>query len=174
MDTKLTILGLVEAGSGYGYDLKNSWDKWFSQTKQLAFGQVYATLSRLLRDGLITAVGMQAAGGPERKRYEITETGHDAVSKWMFTPEVPASSIQAELFAKTIIALMLGSNAQQLLDIQRSEHIAQMRQLTKKKQGADLRTVLLADHALFHIEADLRWIELTADRLSELREEVMA
>ena len=47
-----------------------------------------------------------------------------------------------------------------------------MRELTRLKQDGDLRTVLLADHTLFHIEADLRWMETTAARLNELREEV--
>ena len=59
-----------------------------------------------------------------------------------------------------------------VLDLQRAEHMARMRELTRLKQDGDLRTVLLADHALFHIEADLRWMETTAARLSELREEV--
>lgn len=174
MDTRLTLLGLLEAGSGYGYDLKHSWDRWFSETKPLAFGQVYGTLARLLRDGLIEAAGAESGAGPERKRYAITEQGRATVAEWMFTPDIPTALIQAELFAKTVIALMLGGDAGRLLDVQRSEHIARMRKLTRKKQDADLRTILLADHALFHIEADLRWIDLTADRLTELRAEVLA
>lgn len=174
MDTKLTLLGLLEAGSGYGYDLKNSWDRWFSETKPLAFGQVYGTLSRLARDGMIEAIGAEPGAGPERKRYAITDQGQAAVSEWMFTPEIPAASIQAELFAKTVIALMLGLNADRLLDLQRSEHVSRMRELTKKKQGGDLSTILLADYAMFHIEADLRWIDLAAARLTELRAEVLA
>ena len=68
--------------------------------------------------------------------------------------------------------LMLDDDAGRLLDLQRAEHMARMRELTRLKQDGDLRTVLLADHALFHIEADLRWMETTAARLSELREEV--
>jgi DNA-binding PadR family transcriptional regulator len=174
MDTKLTMLGLLGAGSGYGYDLKHSWDRWFSETKPLAFGQVYGTLARLLRDGLIEAVGAEPGGGPDRKRYAITERGRGAVTEWMFTPEIPAMSIQAELFAKTVIALMLEDDAGRLLDVQRAEHVARMRDLTRIKNDGDLKTVLLADHALFHIEADLRWIDLTAARLGELRQEVRA
>ena len=60
MDTRLTLLGLLGTGPGHGYDLKTSWDRWFSQTKPLAFGQVYASLARLLRDGLIELAGAQA------------------------------------------------------------------------------------------------------------------
>lgn len=174
MDTRLTLLGLVGAGSEYGYDLKHHFDEWFKPGKQLGFGQVYATLARLVRDGLIAAAGAEAGSGPERKRYEITEVGRATVSEWMFTPTSEGASLQSELFAKTIIALMLGDDADRLLDVQRSAHIARMRELTRLKDEADLKTVLLADHALFHIEADLRWIDLTAARLGELRQEVAA
>ena len=73
-----------------------------------------------------------------------------------------------------MIALLLDDDAAHLLDLQRTAHTARMRELTRLKQDGDLHTVLLADHALFHLEADLRWIDLTAARLSELREEVRA
>lgn len=174
MDTRLTLLGLVGAGSEYGYDLKHHFDDWFSPGKHLGFGQVYATLARLVRDGLIAAAGAEAGSGPDRKRYVITQTGREAVSEWMFTPANEGTALQSELFAKTIIALMLEDDADRLLDVQRSAHIARMRELTRLKDDGDLRTVLLADHALFHIEADLRWIDLTSARLSELRQEVRA
>ena len=172
MDTRLTLLGLLGTGPGYGYDLKTNWDRWFTRTKPLAFGQVYSTLARLLRDGLIVQLGAQAGAGPDRKRYEITAAGRAAVEEWIRSPQVPTDSIQADLFAKTIIALLLGEDAERLLDIQRAAHTARMREITRLKDGADLHDVLIADHALFHLEADLRWIDLTAARLTELREQV--
>ena len=96
------------------------------------------------------------------------------MTRWIFTPAVPADSIQAELFAKTVIALMIGDDAERLLDLQRAEHLTRMRDLTRAKKTADLTGILLADHSLFHIEADLRWIDLTAARLGELRRQVVA
>ena len=68
MDTRLTLLGLLGSGPGYGYDLKLSWDRWFAQTKPLAFGQVYSSLARLLRDSLIIQVGAEPGAGPARSR----------------------------------------------------------------------------------------------------------
>ncbi|WP_103062696.1 PadR family transcriptional regulator [Actinomyces qiguomingii] len=174
MDTRLTLLGLLGTGPGYGYDLKTHWDRWFADTKPLAFGQVYAALARLLRDGLIIQTGAEAGAGPERKRYEITARGRAAVEEWIRSPEVPSDSIQADLFAKTIIALLLDDDAERLLDLQRAAHTARMREITRRKERADLHTILIADHALYHLEADLRWIDLTAARLSELRQEVRA
>jgi len=174
MDNTLTMLGLLGARASYGYDLKHNYDRLFGSKKPLAFGQVYATLARLIRDELIVALGEEAGAGPDRKRYEITGAGRDRVDQWMFTPDVPAESLQSNLFAKTVIALLLDDDAGRLLDLQRAEHMARMRELTTAKRGADLPTVLLCDHGLFHIEADLRWIDLTAARLIELRREVMA
>lgn len=156
----------------YGYDLKNRYDRWFGLKKPLAFGQVYTTLARLIGKGWIVAVGEEAGSGPERKRYEITAAGRARVMEWMFTPDVPSERLQSNLFAKTIIALLLGDDAGRLLDLQRAQHMARMRQLTNEKKKADLAVVLACDHALFHIEADLRWIDLTAARLTQLRAEV--
>ena len=116
--------------------------------------------------------GQLSYTNPEGKRYEVTDAGRQSVEQWLLTPVTPAGDVQADIFAKTVIALMLDDDAGRFLDLQRAEHMARMRELTRLKQDGDLRTVLLADHALFHIEADLRWMETTAARLSELREEV--
>jgi DNA-binding PadR family transcriptional regulator len=172
VDNTIALLGLLGTGTSYGYDLKSSYDRWFGAKKPLAFGQVYSTLSRLIRNGWIVAVGEESGAGPDRKRYKITTTGRKRVAEWMFTPDVPSENLQSNLFAKTIIALLLGDDAGRLLDLQRSQHRARMRTLTAEKQGADLATVLACDHALFHIEADLRWIDLTAARLTQLQAEV--
>ena len=169
MDSTQTLLGLLGTGPSYGYDLKHAYDRHFGAEKPLAFGQVYATLARLLRDGLITMLGEQAGSGPDRKRYEITKVGRERVTSWMFTPDAPQQLLQSNLFAKTVIALLLGDDADRLLDVQRAEHMRRLRELTAAKRGADLMKVLVCDYAMFHIEADLRWIDLTSARLTELQ-----
>ena len=63
---------------------------------------------------------------------------------------------------------MLGRSAEQYLDIQRGAHLQRMRQLTELKRSGTSIDALLADHGLFHLEADLRWIDLTAARLDSL------
>jgi len=70
------------------------------------------------------------------------------------------------------LALMLGRPAEAYLDTQRSAHIRRMQELTEIRRTGPLIDVLLADHALFHLEADLRWIDLTSARLTELAEAV--
>jgi hypothetical protein len=78
------------------------------------------------------------------------------------------------LFVKVVLALMSGRSAERYLDAQRGAHLQRMRELTKVKRSGDTVDALLADHGLFHLEADLRWIDLTAARLSKLAEEVRA
>ncbi len=76
------------------------------------------------------------------------------------------------LFTKVVLALMLGRPADRYLDLQRSAHLQRMRELTELKQQGSLVDTLLADHGLYHLEADLRWIDHTAARLDTLAREV--
>ena len=66
------------------------------------------------------------------------------------------------------VAETLERSAEEILDVQRREHLRMMRELTARKTGGDLSDQLICDFALFHLEADLRWLELTAARLDEL------
>ena len=69
------LLGLLEAGPRHGYDLKQRYDRLFGRRRPLKFGQVYATLSRLSRDGLVRMEAVERGSGPDRKRYGITGEG---------------------------------------------------------------------------------------------------
>jgi hypothetical protein len=80
--------------------------------------------------------------------------------------------MQTVLFVKVVLSLMLGRPAEEYLDAQRAAHLQRMRELTELKQRGSLVDALLADHGLFHLEADLRWIDLTEARLSSLADQV--
>ncbi|OLR91178.1 PadR family transcriptional regulator [Actinokineospora bangkokensis] len=168
------LLGLLETGPRHGYDLKRAYDERFGHDRPLAYGQVYSTLSRLLRNGLVVESGTEAGGGPERKRYAITDAGVTDVGEWLVTPEKPQVYLQSTLYTKVVLALMSGRSAEEVLDSQRAAHLKVMRELTARKQDGDLADQLICDHALFHLEADLRWLELTAARLADLAEQVGA
>ena len=172
MSVPLTLLALLEREPSHGYDLKRDYDTFFGRGKQLPFGQVYATLGRLARDGKVTAGDAEPGDGPDRKRYAITEVGRHDVDAWLADPVEPEPHLQTVLFAKVTLALMLGKPAEDYLDTQRLAHIQRMRQLTELKRTGPLVDVLLTDHALFHLEADLRWMDLTSARLNELAEAV--
>ncbi len=164
----LTLLGLLEREPSHGYDLKRDYDSYFGRGKQLPFGQVYSTLGRLARDGKVVGGEAEPGDGPDRKRYAITDTGRAEVDAWLADPVEPEPHLQTILFAKVTLALMLGKPAEAYLDRQRSAHIRRMQELTELRRNGALVDVLLADHALFHLEADLRWIDLTSARLTDL------
>lgn len=174
MSISHTLLGLLESGPSHGYDLKRTFDERFGHDRPLHYGQVYSTMSRLLKNGLVEVDGIEAGDGPERKRYAITDAGITDVQQWLQRPEKPEPYLQSVLYTKVVLALLTGRNAAELLDNQRSEHLRLMRELTRRKRGGDLADQLICDHALFHLEADLRWLELTAARLEKLAQEVRA
>ena len=170
MTVPLTLLGLLEREPSHGYDLKRDYDTFFGRGKPLPFGQVYSTLSRLARDGKVVMGEAEPGAGPERKRYLITEQGAVEVQTWLSEPVEPEPHLQTVLFAKVVLALMLGRPAEKYLDTQRAAHLQRMRELTELRRTGGVVDALLADHGLFHLEADLRWIDLTTARLSALAE----
>jgi len=172
MSVPLTLLGLLEREPSHGYDLKRDYDALFGRGKPLPFGQLYATLSRLARDGKVVVGDPEPGAGPDRKRYVITDQGATDFEAWLAEPVAAEPHLQTVLFAKVVLALMLGRDAQGYLDAQRAAHLQRMRELTEARRSGGLVDALLADHGLFHLEADLRWIDLTAARLGALAKEV--
>lgn len=172
MSVSHKLLGLLESEPRHGYELKREHDERFATGGPLAFGQVYATLARLLRNGLVEVDAVERGGGPERKRYAITDLGVTDLEDWLGRPEEPEPHLQTVLFSKVVLALLSGRPATDILDRQRAAHLRRMRELTAIKAGADLSATLIADYALFHLEADLRWLELTAARLDQLGSEL--
>jgi hypothetical protein len=114
----------------------------------------------------------EPGSGPERKQFTITPTGRQNFDRWLNEPIEPEPHLQTVLFIKVVLSLMLGRSAEHYLDIQRASHLQRMRELTDRKRHDGLVDALLADHGLFHLEADLRWIDVTAARLSQLALEV--
>ncbi|MDW3849909.1 PadR family transcriptional regulator [Micromonospora sp. BRA006-A] len=172
MTVPLTLLGLLEREPSHGYDLKRDYDTFFGRGKPLPYGQVYSTLSRLARDGKVVVGDVAPGAGPDRKRYVITDRGATEVEHWLTEPVEPEPHLQTLLFTKVVLALMLDRPAEEYLDTQRAAHLRRMRELTEIKRGGELVDVMLADHGLYHLEADLRWIETTGARLDALRKAV--
>ena len=174
MSVPLTLLGLLEREPSHGYDLKRDYDTFFGRGKPLPFGQVYATLGRLARDGKVVIGEVGPGEGPDRKRYVITEAGSTDVEGWLTEAVEPEPHLQTVLFAKVVLALMLGRPAESYLDAQRGAHLRRMRELTDARRAGPLVDTLLADYGLYHLEADLHWIDTTTARLGELAELVSA
>jgi DNA-binding PadR family transcriptional regulator len=166
-------LGLLEQQPRHGYDLKRLFDRYFGPDRPLAFAQVYSTLARLQQRGRIRLDSVEQAEGPERRRYAITTEGSHELERWMGEPLEPEPHLQASLFTKVVLAILSGRPVQLLVDAERRAHLVRMRQLTATRRTAALPLALLADYALFHLEADLRWLDLTEARVDELRRNLL-
>ena len=171
MSVQHALLGFMETSPRHGYDIKRAYDELFGDMRPLRFSQIYSTLARLERDGLVELVGDEAGHGPDRKMYAITPDGVSDLESWFSEPEPAQSPIEGVLFLKVTLALLSDRPAKRMLDRQRSVHTTRMRELTKAKTRPDATEtdVILYDYALFHLEADLRWIEHTASRLDAMR-----
>lgn len=152
------FLGLLEAAPSHGYTLKQEYDESFGRNQPMKIGQVYATLARLQRDGLVQLAGTEAGGGPDRKVYAITPEGVTELETWLSTPEV-AQIQPGVLFAKVVVALRSGRSAADVLDAQRRVHIARMREIIAAKAEADEIGQLAGEYEIGHLQADLDWIE---------------
>ena len=172
MSVPNTLLGLLEREPSHGYELKREYDAYFGRGRPLPFGQVYSTLARLVRDKLVAPGEVEPGEGPDRKRYSITEAGRLELESWLASPIGPEPHLQSVLFAKVVLALMLGRPAGRYIDAQRAAHLQRMRELRELHRRGGTLDGLLADYAMFHLEADLRWIDLTEARLATLKEEV--
>jgi DNA-binding PadR family transcriptional regulator len=178
MSTPHVLLGLLVAGPRHGYDLKRAHDERLPRAKPLAFGQVYATLGRLERDGFVTPSGQDREGGPDRTSYALTQAGRTQLDDWLTTVETPAPYVVSTLFTKVVVSLLAADEdrARDYLIAQRAAHMHRMRELTalKTTPGTGLADVVAADYALAHLDADLTWLNTTLHRVAELYSEVHA
>src|SRR3954451_19612879 len=105
MTVPASLLGLLEREPSHGYDLKREYDQLFGRDRPLPFGQVYATLSRLARDGKVIAAESEPGAGPDRKRDVITEHGVRGREAWLRDPVPAEPNLQDALFVKVVLAL---------------------------------------------------------------------
>ena len=170
MSLGTVLLGVLATGPAHGYDLKRAHDDRFPAARPLAYGQVYATLSRLQRDGLVEAVETRQDAGPERTVYALTDAGREELRRWLDETEQPGPYAADELVRKTITALHTGADSREFLLRQRSVHLEAMRALTRQRAAAaETGTRIALDHTLAHLDADLRWLEETRERIAQER-----
>jgi DNA-binding PadR family transcriptional regulator len=166
MATNEVVLALLRDGPAHGYDIKRDHDAWFPDTRPLAFGQVYATLGRLERSGLVEVLETRTEAGPERTVYALTERGEQQLSDWLAEPAGPAASSAEEIVRKTVAALRTGANVGEFLARQRAAHLRRMRELTDQPPDGDPAARLARDHLVAHLDADLRWLDLAVERVA--------
>jgi DNA-binding PadR family transcriptional regulator len=160
------LLALLSEGPKYGLRLQNEFESRTGEVWPLNVGQVYTTLQRLERDGLVATDD----GEPERqKRYRITSAGERELDDWLRTPPELVPPPRDELVIKVLVALQVpGTDVHEILQVHRRHVIEVMQRYTRIKAAAaddDVALALVADAELFRLEAIVRWLDAADVRL---------
>lgn len=162
------LLALLARGDTHGYQLKVDLEAATGDMWSINVGQVYTTLSRLERDGLVTSTGSDAQG---RFVYRITDAGRKAAAAWMACPVELAAAGRDEISLKLMVALASGVDAHRVVEVQRSATMGLLQDYTALKATADDRDLawqLQLDRLILSAEAELRWLERVEDRLGSV------
>jgi DNA-binding PadR family transcriptional regulator len=159
-------LTLLERQPMYGYQLRQEFETSTGSTWPLNVGQVYSTLTRLERDGLVRA----AADGDESQHvYAITDAGRAEVRTWFATPVRHSAPPRDELAIKLALAVGTpGVDVHRVIQAQRSATVRTLQEYTRAREaaGADLSWLLVADSLIFMAEAEVRWLDHCEARLA--------
>jgi DNA-binding PadR family transcriptional regulator len=171
MSVPHALLALLSDGPKYGLRLQNEFEARTGEVWPLNVGQVYTTLQRLERDGLVET---DDASGDERsrKRFRITSEGERELAEWLRTPPELVPPPRDELVIKVLVALEVpGADVEEILQAHRRHVIEVMQRYTKVKAGAgedDVALALVADAELFRLEGIVRWLDAADVRLKQL------
>jgi DNA-binding PadR family transcriptional regulator len=161
MSVKHGLLALLERGPRYGYQLRAEFEQATGGTWPLNIGQVYTTLSRLERAGLVRALP-ESDGG--QRPYEITDAGRGEITLWFATPISKDDRPRNELTIKLALALTTpGVDVRAVVQTQRSATMRMLQEYTRLKAGADgpadLPWRLVLEAMVFQAEAEVRWLD---------------
>jgi DNA-binding PadR family transcriptional regulator len=166
VSVKLGLLALLDERPMYGYQLHTTFKERTGATWPLNIGQVYTTLSRLERDGLVEAAGDDGDG---HQIYALTDAGRTELGAWFATPVARADRPRDELAIKLAVALTVGGvDVREVLQTQRSATLRDLQELTRQKLRAredDLAYLLAVDSLIFQAEAEVRWLDSCEERL---------
>lgn len=168
MSVRQSLLAILDQGPCYGYQLRAEFDRRTGSTWPLNVGQIYNTLERLERDGLVR----KGEVGPQgHVFYEITPAGRDAVRAWLDSPVARQSGTRDELPIKLALAATLpGVDAAALVQRQREASVAALHELRNQSfagaaGGEELAWQLVAEALICQAEAEVRWLDHVEARL---------
>jgi len=169
---RLPLLALLARGPAHGYELKQDLEQLLgSAYPQPNVGQIYVTLGRLEKQGLIEGEDVEQSSRPNKKVYHLTESGREALRVWFEEPE-DEPRVRDEFFMKLVLAPQTGLADQiALINQQRRQYLNTMRNLSKlaAAENRDNRVAqLLIEGAMLHLQADLDWLERCQEELEEL------
>ncbi|MET8545119.1 PadR family transcriptional regulator [Kitasatospora sp. NPDC004799] len=187
MSIRHGLLALLDQGPRYGYQLRTEFEARTGATWPLNVGQVYTTLSRLERDGLVEPAGEDDEG---HQFYAATDAGREELRAWFDTPVPRTSPPRDELAIKLAMAVTVpGVDVSAVVQGQRRHSIKALQDYTRLKgralagekrpgvvpaAGNDLAWLLVLDQLIFQTEAEIRWLDHCETRLAQQAELLQA
>jgi DNA-binding PadR family transcriptional regulator len=158
---RMPLLALLAKEPAHGYELKTQLEQIFGEAYPAPnIGQIYVTLQRLERDGLVCSQDVVQTTRPNKRVYELTDAGREAVIDWIDKPS-EGPRVRDEFFMKLALSPHTGtSDRLGLINRQRRYYLAQLRSLSELAVAADRRIPrLLIEGAMLHLQADLDWLQ---------------
>ena len=170
MSVRYGLLALLDEAPSHGYNLKTAFERRTGGSWALNIGQVYTTIQRLERDGLVEST---EAADDDRREYRITPTGRRQLAEWFDNPVVAEAPARDELTIKVLLAVAAGDlDVTSILQRQRRASVEQLQAYTRRKAGIDpdrdLAVVMLLDALIFRTEAEIRWLDACDARIRSL------
>jgi DNA-binding PadR family transcriptional regulator len=168
MSVPYALLALLSEGPKFGLRLQSEFESRTGEVWPLNVGQVYTTLQRLERDGLVESD--DGEGSRSQKRYRITDAGERDLADWLRTPPELVPPPRDELVIKVLVALEVpGADVHEILQVHRRHVIEVMQRYTRIKAAAegDVALALVADAELFRLESIVRWLDAADVRLKQ-------
>ena len=172
MSVRHALLALLSEGPKYGLQLREEFEARTGEVWPLNVGQVYTTLQRLERDGLVESEG-DGQDGPQKegpqKGFRITGAGTEELAGWLRTPSDMSSPPRDELVMKVLVALRVpGTNVQDVIQVHRRYLVELMQQWTRIKEEeaeSDMGLALVVDAELFRLDSVIRWLDAADGRI---------
>ncbi len=176
MSIRHSLLALLEEGPRYGYQLRSEFEARTGATWPLNVGQVYSTLGRLERDGLVEPVrgpGDEPGDGDRQVFYRVTPAGRAEVASWFRQPVERSSPPRDELAIKLALAVTVpGVDVAHVIQSQRTATLRVLQEYTRLKgrtnpdDAAELAWLLVLESLIFAAEAEIRWLDHCEARLA--------
>lgn len=167
MSVRHALLALLSEGPKYGLQLRQEFEAKTGEVWPLNVGQVYTTLQRLERDGLVASDG-NGDSGPQ-KSYRITPSGDDELRTWLGPPAQTGVPPRDELVIKVLVALRIPDvDVVELIQAHRRRLVQMMQHFTSLKADADENDVgflLVVDAEIYRLDAVIRWLDTADTRL---------
>lgn len=159
----------------HGYELRRELETELGADWAVNYGQIYTTLERLVRDGLVVQSDTVAVSdAPDRKLYTVTPAGRTELRRWFLAPVEGSEVRRDELFAKIVLGLTSDVDVSQILHVQRKCELRHMAELTTLKEQHDLEldlaAVLQLDLFIMRTESTIRWLDTAEAKIRKARD----